>query len=178
MEYNEIEPHIQNLNKGLLDLMDSVKILSEKDNRYPNPSELFKTSLDNLMNPSYDIVVCGEVKKGKSSLLNAIVGQNVLPVDVNVATSQVFRICNSKHEVFSLVFTDGSKREITREQIASFGSQVNVNRDGEMDLEDKILSYIQVEIPAQFLPEHVNLVDTPGLGAVYKSHEVTIQRIP
>lgn len=171
MEYNEIEPHIQNLNKGLLDLMDSVKILSEKDNRYPNPSELFKTSLDNLMNPSYDIVVCGEVKKGKSSLLNAIIGQNVLPVDVNVATSQVFRICNSKHEVFSLVFTDGSKREITREQIASFGSQVNVNRDGEMDLEDKILSYIQVEIPAQFLPEHVNLVDTPGLGAVYMSHE-------
>lgn len=171
MEWTEIEPQVQKLNEGLLELMDGVKSLSEKDSRYPETNAMFGNSLDNLRNPSYNIVVCGEVKKGKSSLLNAIVGQNVLPVDVNVATSQVFRISHSEEEKFSLVFTDGTQRPITRKQLASFGSQVNVNRDGEMDLNDKVLSYIQVEIPAQFLPEHVNLVDTPGLGAVYKSHE-------
>lgn len=171
MEWKEIEPQVHKLNEGLLELMDGVKALSEKDARYPVTNEMFDTSLHHLHNPSYDIVVCGEVKKGKSSLLNAIVGQNVLPVDVNVATSQVFRISHSDEEAFSLEFTDGTQRRITREQLASFGSQVNVNRDGEMDLEDKVLSHIQVEIPAQFLPEHVNLVDTPGLGAVYKSHE-------
>lgn len=166
-----IEQEVQKLNVGMLDLMGKVKSLSEKDQRYPQTNEIFGSSLGHLQNPSYDVVVCGEVKKGKSSLLNAIVGQNVLPVDVNVATSQVFRISNSDHETFSLVFTDGTKRAITRDQLASFGSQVNVNRDGEMNLDDKVLSHIQVEIPAQFLPEHVNLVDTPGLGAVYKSHE-------
>lgn len=171
MEWKKIEPQVQKLNEGLLELMDGVKVLSEKDTRYPGTNEMFDSSLHHLHNPSYDIVVCGEVKKGKSSLLNAIVGQNVLPVDVNVATSQVFRISHSDEEAFSLVFTDGTQRRISREQLASFGSQVNVNRDGEMDLEDKVLSHIQVEIPVQFLPEHVNLVDTPGLGAVYKSHE-------
>ncbi len=171
MEWKSIEQQVQKLNVGMLDLMGKVKSLSEKDQRYPQTNEIFGSSLGHLQNPSYDVVVCGEVKKGKSSLLNAIVGQNVLPVDVNVATSQVFRISNSDHENFSLVFTDGTKRAITRDQLASFGSQVNVNRDGEMNLEDKVLSHIQVEIPAQFLPEHVNLVDTPGLGAVYKSHE-------
>lgn len=43
----------------------------------------------------YDVVVCGEVKKGKSSFINALMGEEVLPTNTQVATSQVCRIINS-----------------------------------------------------------------------------------
>lgn len=171
MNWNDIEPQVQKLNSGLLELMEQISVLSSKDKRYPKMSEAFNTAFEHLKHPSYDVVVCGEVKKGKSSLLNAIIGQNILPVDTNVATSQVFRISNSEKESFSLVFTDGTTRPIEREQLATFGSQVIVNQNGGVNLGNRILSHIQVNVPVQFLPAHVNLVDTPGLGAVYKSHE-------
>lgn len=171
MEWKDIEPQVQNLNSGLLKLMGQIKSMFSKDRRYPKTSEAFNTAYEHLGHPSYDIVVCGEVKKGKSSLLNAIIGQNILPVDTNVATSQVFRISNSDVESFSLVFTDGTTQPISREQLEVFGSQVKANQNGGTDFGNRILSHIQVNVPVQFLPAHVNLVDTPGLGAVYKSHE-------
>ena len=171
MNWKDIEPQVLKLNTGLLNLMEQIKSLSSKDRRYPKASEAFNAAYGHLEHPTYDIVVCGEVKKGKSSLLNAIIGQNILPVDTNVATSQVFRISNSSEESFSLVFTDGTTRAITREQLSAFGSQVEANQNGMPDLGNRILSHIQVNVPVQFLPAHVNLVDTPGLGAVYKSHE-------
>lgn len=171
MNLKDIEPSVQKLNTGLLELMKQISVLSSKDKRYPKTSEAFNTAFEHLKHPSYDVVVCGEVKKGKSSLLNAIIGQNILPVDTDVATSQVFRISNSEKESFSLVFTDGTTRPIEREQLATFGSQVIVNQNGGVNLGNRILSHIQVNVPVQFLPAHVNLVDTPGLGAVYKSHE-------
>lgn len=171
MDWKEIEPDVQKLNTELCRLMAEISDESSKDNRYPETSDAFNDAHEHLMHPSYDIVVCGEVKKGKSSLLNAIIGQNILPVDTNVATSQVFRISDSKEESFSLVFTDGTTSPITREQLSQYGSQVDANINGERTFGDRILSHIQVNVPTQFLPEHVNLVDTPGLGAVYKSHE-------
>lgn len=171
MEWKDIEPQVQKLNSGLLELMKQISSMSSKDKRYPKTSEAFNTAYEHLGHPSYDIVVCGEVKKGKSSLLNAIIGQNILPVDTNVATSQVFRISNSDAESFSLVFTDGTTQPISREQLEVFGSQVKANQNGGTDFGNRILSHIQVNVPVQFLPAHVNLVDTPGLGAVYKSHE-------
>lgn len=170
-DWKDIEPYVQKLNVGLLELMEQISVLSSKDKRYPKTSEAFKTAFEHLKHPSYDIVVCGEVKKGKSSLLNAIIGQRILPVDTNIATSQVFRISNNKTESFSLVFTDGTSRPISREQLSTFGSQVDAEQNGVADFDGRILSHIQVNTPTQFLPEHVNLVDTPGLGAIYKSHE-------
>ena len=171
MDWNNLEPCVKKLNSGLLELMKQISVMSSKDKRYPKTSEAFNTAFEHLEHPSYDIVVCGEVKKGKSSLLNAIIGQNILPVDTNVATSQVFRISNNEAESFSLVFTDGTTRPITREQLSIFGSQAEADQKGEIDFGNRILSHIQVNVPVQFLPAHVNLVDTPGLGAVYKSHE-------
>lgn len=171
MDWKEIEPQVLNLNTGLIKLMEQIESMASKDRRYPKTSDAFNTAFEHIKHPSYDIVVCGEVKKGKSSLLNAIIGHNILPVDSNVVTSQVFRISNSDEESFSLVFTDGTTEPITREQLAIFGSQVKANQIGSPNFGNRILSHIQVNSPIQFLPAHVNLVDTPGLGAVYKSHE-------
>ena len=68
MNWKDIEPQVLKLNTGLLNLMEQIKSLSSKDRRYPKTSEAFNTAYDHLEHPTYDIVVCGEVKKGKSRL--------------------------------------------------------------------------------------------------------------
>lgn len=177
MNRTEIEPLIGRLTKGLCNLMHTIATMNNEDARFPTLSNAFNGAYDSIKNPSYDIVVCGEMKKGKSSLLNAIIGQEILPVANQVATSQVFRITNSQKESFELVFCDGTRRNIAKDQLSYYGSQVDANLYGthRQEFEGKVLDYIQVNIPIEFLPNGVSLIDTPGLGAVYKSHEFITQ---
>lgn len=170
MNPQNIESQVNQLRTELIDLMNQIEILAD-NYKYPNTTSTFTNIKNAVLHPIYDIVICGEVKKGKSTLLNAIIGQDILPVDNEIATSQVFRITNSIVESFYLVFNDGSQMAITREELPKYGSQVDANLHGNTDLKGKVISYIQINIPITFLPDNVSLVDTPGLGAIYKSHE-------
>lgn len=171
MNWNEIEPKVNSLTQKILSVMDRIEQQTQGSAELPEISPSFINARTSVEHPCYDVVVCGEVKKGKSSLLNAIVGQVILPVDNEIATSQVFRISNSREESFHLVFTDGTSKQISREELSHYGSQIDANLQGEPIFKDHILSHIQVNIPIAFLPDGVCLVDTPGLGAMYKSHE-------
>lgn len=126
----------------------------------------------------FDIVVCGEVKQGKSSFINALLGRELLPVDVKVATSQVFRISNSKQESFLLEFWDGSRTEISADELKKYGTEPDEVLMDDPLLHGRQLKWIAVNTPAAFLPENVHLLDTPGLGAVYQAHsEITSKYI-
>lgn len=171
MNWKQIEPNVEKLKNGILSVMDKIEELSSESDKLPPIAGTFTAAREMMENPSFDVVVCGEVKKGKSSLLNAIVGENILPVNVEIATSQVFRIMNSSSESYYLVFTDGTKKSISREELSKYGSQVDAELHGEPIFQNHTLAYIEVNMPVQFLPQGVNLVDTPGLGAMYKSHE-------
>ena len=167
MNWIELEPKTVELRQKLLDLTNHVIAYSKADN-----IDVSQTSAQTeIQKTDYDIVVCGEVKKGKSSFINAVIGDEILPTNTNVATSQVFRITNSKESRYELVFVDGSRESINREQLSKYGSQVDADINGEPIFKDRVLKYIQVYCPIEFLPQGVSLVDTPGLGALYEAHE-------
>ncbi|MDR1883522.1 MAG: dynamin family protein [Prevotella sp.] len=174
MKWTELEPKTTALKSALLNIIEAIKTNGAEN--LPKVEPTLDLSLDLLKKPSYDIVVCGEVKKGKSTFINAIVGQEILPVNTQVATSQVFRITNSETESFELVFTDGATQKITKEELSRYGCQVDANLLGETQFTDKVLDYIQVNIPVEFLPKGVTVVDTPGLGALYEAHEQITNR--
>lgn len=173
--WKEIEPKVLSLQQGLKSTMEEVRQMASKEPELPKPGKGFEDAQKLLANDQYDVVVCGEVKKGKSSFINALLGHRLLPVDSDIATAQVFRISNSDKESFELVFTDGSTKSISKEDLDKYGSQVSYNLTGDPDLEGKVIDYIKVDTPASFLPKGVNLVDTPGLGALYRTHEAITQ---
>lgn len=137
----------------------------------PSPDSSFATAGRLLAQELYDIVVCGEIKKGKSSFINALIGEEVLPTNTQVATSQVCRIINSDIEEYNLVFTDGTRLSISKTELSKYGSQVDADMYGEPIFQDHQLDYIEVKHPIPVLPKSVALVDTPGIGAVYAAHE-------
>lgn len=171
MNWTHIEPKIDELNERIISSMNKIQQLALQNSKLPAISMSFTSAKELLETSPYNIVVCGEVKKGKSSLINAIIGQEILPVNSEIATSQVFRISNSTRESFELFFTDGTSLQIKKDELARYGSQVDANLKGEPVFQNRTLSYIQVNVTIPFLPKGVSLVDTPGLGALYKSHE-------
>lgn len=163
------------IRNDLSELCNKVLDCTRKDG-FPKDDDSLATTMKSLKNDVYDVVVCGEVKKGKSSLINAILGEDLLPVDTRVATSQAFRIINDESRAFYLVHTDGTKKAIKKEDLDKYGSQVRIDKDGEMIEFDKIVDYMEVHVPIPFLPKSIVLVDTPGLGAIYANHALVTMR--
>jgi GTPase SAR1 family protein len=156
----------------LIDLYKDIEYTLGPMNRNVPPN--CRIALDRLRSPEYDVVVCGEVKRGKSSFVNALIGRELLPTGVREATSQVFRIASSLTEAYAIVFDDGHREAITEADLERYGSQTGTELEGLPLFRGRTLRWIEVRTPGVFLPKGVHLVDTPGLGALYSAHsEIT-----
>lgn len=172
---NEINSLSKQIKEQLIELCTKA-ISYAQGEEFPNGTKDIEFSLSNLRNDIFDVVVCGEVKKGKSSFINAVIGKKILPVDTKVATSQAFRIVNDEEQAFYLVFTDGTKQEAVHNDLENYGSQAKIDKNGEPITFGKVVDYIEVHTPIPFLPQSVVLVDTPGLGAIYANHATVTKR--
>lgn len=170
MNYADIEQRIKSVRALLQDIYADISKQSTHA-LLPSPDVSFASAGNLLAQEQYDVVVCGEVKKGKSSFINALMGEEVLPTNTKVATSQVYRIINSDKEEYNLVFTDGTRQSISKAELSKYGSQVDADMYGEPIFKNHQLDYIEVKHPIPALPKSVALVDTPGIGAVYAAHE-------
>ena len=169
MDRLDLEQQIQSIRAILKETYASMT--NFKNPLLPLPDASFEMAGKLIAQEQYDVVVCGEVKKGKSSFINALMGEEVLPTNTQVATSQVCRIINSETEEYNLVFTDGSRQPISKPELSRYGSQVDADMYGEPIFRNHQLDYIEVKHPLPNLPKSVALVDTPGIGAVYAAHE-------
>jgi GTPase SAR1 family protein len=133
---------------------------------------------EKLRQSAYKVLVVGEAKRGKSTFVNALIGRDILPTDVEVATSQVFSVRPSEREAYRVRYEDGSAREITPEEIPRYGSQVMADA-GFVPDPGEIVRWIEVEVPIRFLPEGVSILDTPGLGSLHAGHaRITHRFVP
>lgn len=131
-----------------------------------------------LRENTYKILVVGEAKRGKSTFVNALIGRDLLPTDVDVATSQVYNVRPSEREAYRVRYEDGSAWEITLEELPRYGSQMKYDA-GAVPSSEEIIRWIELDVPIRFLPEGVSILDTPGLGALYAGHaRITHRFVP
>lgn len=171
MENNKEKISSTQLKSEIIKLMDGMVAFQKAYPKFdfPKVSENFKLTRELIEKGEFNLAVCGKVKNGKSSLINALIGRELLPVCTDVATSRVFKISHSNEEKFYVVYGNGDRKEISQEELATYGSQAVINKEGEADIENTI-SYIQVFTPMDFLPEGVSMIDTPGIGSTYPHH--------
>ncbi len=169
----------KNATKRILSLADAKKdlrgifdILSKYAESYDAvpPPDSFSTARKLLDIDNYNVVVAGDARQGKSYFINALIGKEILPVDVVVTTSQVFRISYADEESFFLVFEDGARKAISRDDLRKYGTQSDADLEDEPLFIGRKLKWIEVNIPAPNLPRGVHILDTPGLGSLYARH--------
>lgn len=129
----------------------------------------------------FRLVVMGEIKKGKSSFVNALLGEHdLLPTQSDVATSTVYKLLYGPHRKFKVFFQpdiDTGKRrelvEISAEQLKDYGTE-----DGNPNNEKRV-DFIGVELPHPLLKEGLVLVDTPGVGGLFRAHrDISLRYAP
>lgn len=161
----------QELKNRVLNIMNKMEGFEKQYPKaeLPTPSNDFVLSKELLQKGEFNLAVCGKVKNGKSSLINAFIGRELLPVCSDVATSRVFKVSNSDKDSFFVVYANGDKNEIEEEQLALYGSQATIDNEGMADA-DKTIAYIEVNTKLDFLPDGVSIIDTPGIGSTYPQH--------
>lgn len=125
----------------------------------------------------FRLVVMGEIKKGKSSFINAMLGvENLVPVSSNVATSTIFKIRYAKERGYRVYFLPSANREpldINEYDLAKYGTE-----DGNPGNIEQV-DFIEVKCPAPLLRSGIVIIDTPGLGGLFKAHkQITYQYVP
>lgn len=157
-------------------LLDDSLEFAHKTN-YPASVENIQTIKEKLEKKEIIIVVCGEVKRGKSSLLSAFLEErDLFPIDVNVATNTATIIRYGDVEKIEVIFENDGKydtQSITRSEIGQYVSEQG-NRWNE-----KKVSCLTIEIPNPKLKDGLVFVDTPGVGSLNLAHsEVTYGYLP
>jgi len=114
-----------------------------------------------LENNTFNLVAVGQFKRGKTCLINALLGANILPVSVVPLTSIVTIVVYGETACAKVFFKNGEKVDIPVESIHEY-----VTETGNPKNEKEVLEVV-VLYPSPYLKDGVRLVDTPGVGSVY-----------
>lgn len=117
----------------------------------------------------FNLVVLGEFKRGKSTLINALLDRDVLPTGVVPLTSVVTTIGAGERDALWISFQDGRREERPLAELDEYVTEERNpgNRRG--------VELARVELDHALLPGGLELVDTPGIGSIH-SHNTEVAR--
>lgn len=120
---------------------------------------------EKLEDENITVSVIGQFKRGKSTLINAFLGENLLPTGIVPITSAVTEIRAGEHSA-AVKFTNGVLKPTAFEDLEKYVNEQN-NPDNKLGV-----ASVQITVPSGFLAGGVTLVDTPGVGSVHKNNTV------
>jgi GTPase SAR1 family protein len=110
---------------------------------------------------AFNLVVVGQFKRGKTCLINALLGDNVLPMSVVPLTSIVTILTYGDSLSTRVFFKDGHVLDIEPAELADYVTEQG-NPENVKNVRDVWMTY-----PSSYLRNGSRLIDTPGVGSVY-----------
>jgi ribosome biogenesis GTPase A len=129
--------------------------------------------LDKLRQNRFNLVMLGAFKRGKSTLINALLGEPLLPTAVIPLTSVVTIIGYGEQVRIEVLFHNGQRREIASSELADYITERG-NPQNKKGVQEVDIAY-----PSEYLKDGVRIIDTPGVGSVYSHNtEVAYNYLP
>jgi small GTP-binding protein len=122
---------------------------------------------DRLESARLRVLVAGEAKRGKSTLVNALLGREILPTGVTPLTAVATTVVQADGEAIDVAFGDGRTERMPLTALADYGTERGNPRNC------RNVSGITVRAEAQILAQGAEIVDTPGTGSVHAHNTAT-----
>ena len=156
-----------------LNLDDSlVSVLDRYAEASAPTGTLLRNALRNLQNGEMIVPVLGMQGMGKSTMINAILKENILPNDTDETTCVPVEVKYGEQEFAEAFFINSQNKEIlhTREELNVFVDN-NYNPANKKGV-SRIVLYRKNEL----LKSGLVIVDLPGVGSLTKENETTTKR--
>lgn len=131
-------------------------------------AEACRQLMAQLADDRFSLAVLGQFERGKSSLMNAMIGRDLLPTGVLPLTSAITVLKYGPRERLTIVregvmYPEEAPVSSLAEYVTEKGNPGNVKR----------VIKASLELPSQFLRRGLEFVDTPGIGSAIDANTAT-----
>ena len=119
----------------------------------------------------FRVLVLGEFKRGKSTLINALLGANLLPANVTPTTALLTLIKYGPEVRIDLIPFKGEAQQVSAEELANTLSLSNDEEENHR--RQQTYKMVEVRYPSPLLENNVEVVDSPGLNESAMRTEIT-----
>lgn len=159
--------------------LDEGRKLAERQNR-PDLGNHLEQARKRLGEQVLGVAVVGEFKRGKSTLVNALLQTDICPTDADIVTAvpTIVRYGVEPSAVAQLEPAEPGTAGETGEGTGTVDEPVDVDRLAELVSEaadpswKRRLRSVEVRLPHRLLKTGLSLVDTPGVGGLESAHGI------
>ena len=162
------------MNVNLQEIINKLQTAKEelqKQQRFAR----FATGLDELISHTSEplmLMVMGSFSTGKSSFINALVGEEIAAVEAKPTTAVVTKLCYGQQDKLLLHFRDGKVQSATPQE---FTRMTAVNDEEKFNEVHEKLDYVERQMPLEILKQ-VSIIDSPGLNDVKEKRSEATER--
>ncbi len=130
--------------------------------------------LKRLAEDTFNVAIVGEFKRGKSTLINALLEKDVLPTDVIPTTATLNKVTYSVTPFVRIEYNDGRTEDIDIEKLSEYVTKLTPEST-------KIAQSIKIATvyyPVNYCKNGVTIIDTPGLNDEDSMTQVTLSVLP
>ena len=136
-----------------------------KNHHKESDIEQLSKMMGKVSSDSISALVCGEFKRGKSSFINAFLGEELCPTDAGIATSVVSIIKYGKERKVTRFYGDINNlqsEEVPFDAIEKYAKGTSLEVDN--------TTMLIIELPSSKLEGGLSIIDTPGVGGLDPRH--------
>ncbi len=125
--------------------------------------------------PSFRLAFVGELSTGKSSLINLLLGRNLLPVSLLPTTATLTSIINGSRESMEVSFANGNRETRSLEK-SSWDDLLATNEQGEV--QEVSAEVVQLTLSHPWLESiDIELIDTPPVGDINEQRSALLSKL-
>ena len=131
-------------------------------------------TIEKIANEHFEVAIVGEFKRGKSTLINALLGQEVLPADVLPATATLNRVTYSETPYVMVEYKTGESERVAINQLENYVTKLSYESEKTAETVKQATVYYDTD----FCKNNVDIIDTPGLNDDEQMTNVTLSILP
>ena len=167
-EFAAYHQRSETLSTALLDM----NALCTEMHLFDQGSQMKKLA-DQLQAHRFAVGVMGEFRRGKSTVINSLLGEKVMPSDIRPCSATMNRVTYGEEKKATINMKDGSNTNISIEELPRYVTKLEEYEDMEANVEEAT-----VYDPSHFCKDGVDIIDTPGLNDDERMDKVSRDVVP
>lgn len=137
-------------------------------------SELLQDAKKKLQSRKFAVGILGEFKRGKSTVINALLGKEIMPADILPCSATMNRVTYDLQPGVQLKMVDGTTKSISVDELANYVTKLDENSAKNAEAIEEAIAFY----PCQFCKNGVEIIDTPGLNDDERMNKITEETVP
>jgi len=141
-----------------LSILETIEAIATRENADPIRHRLLDLR-QRVEQDRFQLAVVGQFKRGKTSVLNALLRGEVLPSGALPLTSVLTMVKHGDRQIAEVLFQSGRRLAIPISSLLEYVTEAGNPHN------TKCVEHVEVSYPSEFLRGGVTLVNCPGFGS-------------